>query len=241
MTSALHQRRLSIGRAAPVSLVARRQGVDLALRRFCERTDAPMLLVRHVFAAALRAALLGALDEEQAEAACAPPHRRRPILLGLQGGTKVVVPVAGLHVQLSTHETALLSPQAVTPFVRVDGGLRAGPDVGFGDPDHLIAAARVVGATSELGVDALRAVLRELARASCPRGAVTARFVGVGLGWQCFHLVEVVDFVRDPGAQLGIAQARALDPASEIGDLLGLSLPPQDWLTPLLLWMRGAG
>lgn len=241
MSSALPQRHLSIDRSPAHALGHRQRGVEVALRRFCERAGWSSLHVRHVFAAAIRAALLGALDDEQAEAASAAGSDRRAILLGLGPGPRVPVPVSGLRLLVSVSEQAALAPHAVTPFVRLGDGMRAAAEVGVGDPDHLVAAARIVGASQELGLDALRAILRELARLTCPRGTVTARFLGESLGWQSFHLVEVVGTVRDPAAQIAHEHAVGLDPDSQIGDLLGLSLPSQDWLTPLLLWMRGAG
>jgi hypothetical protein len=156
-------------------------------------------------------------------------------------GPRHAVTIGGLDVRVSLAEPSMLAPTSVTPFSRGPDGLVVGADAAFGTPDRLVAAARVLGLPPELGVDALRAVLRELCRPMSPTGVLTARYVDDGVGWQGFRLVEVVEQVEDPGTQIPLATARTLDRDCRPGDLLGLGVPVRDWLTPLLCWMAGGG
>lgn len=207
--------------------------VDAALARFLDVEGVSPLLLRHVLAASFRAALVSGFES------ALPP--RSELLLGLQPGPRRCVQVGGLRLLVSLADAPGLAPHAVTPFVRAATGLTPGPEVAFGDPDHLITAARVVGARAKLALDALRAVLCEIARPLAPGSVISAIYLDRATGWQTFRVVEVARHAPLAPEQLGLDRARAWDPDCEPGDLLGLSMPSVDWLTPVLCWMGGAG
>lgn len=207
--------------------------VDAALARFLNVEGVSPLLLRHVLAAAFRAALVSSSD-----LVLLP---RSELLLGLQPSPRRCVQVGGLRLHVSLADAPGLAPHAVTPFMRASAGLISCPEVAFGEPDHLVTAARVVGARSQLALDALRAVLCEIARPLAPRGVITPIYLDRATGWQTFRMVEVAEHTPFASEQLSLDRARALDPACQPGDLLGLSMPSVDWLTPVLCWMGGAG
>jgi hypothetical protein len=232
MSSPLRQRSASEAADPRLAGADARRAVDAALRRFTRRARVEPLLVRHVLAASIRAALLRAFPDETL--------LRAPVLLGLVPGPRAAVPIGGLDVRVAVGDGPGLVPREVTPFVRGVDGLVAGDAVAIGAPDHLVAAARVLGVPPEVGVDAVRAVVRELVRAQGHAGVAAARYVD-DAGWQVFHFAEVVVRVHDPATQIGLAEARAWDASCEPGDWLGVGASPGDWLTPLLLWMAGGG
>ncbi|MFK7928633.1 MAG: hypothetical protein AB8H79_10635 [Myxococcota bacterium] len=164
------------------------------------------------------------------------------LLLGLSGGPRTSVRACGYTVQLPVGESLGLSPNAVTVAHRRAGQTVAlQHDVRFGQPGTLRRAAEDLGLCPSLGADAVEVVLRELGALVRPRALLAAVYFADYRGWDVYRFLRVVSRVRDPEREVGVERARELEHGSALGDMVGVSLPAQDWLSPLLLWAAGAG
>jgi hypothetical protein len=169
------------------------------------------------------------------------PPRSGIVTLGLHRGERLRLRVGAVLLRTPLPESSELIPASVTLVHRDRGSLRMAHQIRFGAPAHLRAAARAVGTSSSLGVDAIEGVVRELGRCLEPHAPVAALYEDPVLGWEAYRFLEVRHRVHDPDRHVALDRARTLEPTCGPGDLIGLSLPVQDWLTPLLSWMRGAG
>lgn len=207
--------------------------VASALARYAADRGVEPLVLRGLFASAFRAAVLGGWRAD-----LELPH---DVLLGLQSGPRVVVPLRGLRLHLPVDPLFSVQPFAVSLYAPTQAGLIGLPERAFGHPDQLMAAARVLRLPSDLGVLAVRQVVVALARPLAPGAAIVVDYSDSGLGWEAYQMVRVVHRVCNPATQIDRVRATALDRRAQPGDMLGVGLPVQDWLTPALRWMCGGG
>ena len=163
------------------------------------------------------------------------------VMIGLGNGPRRKVVLGGLHLSVCLADPPLVSPFAVTVLHRHDGVVHLSHDVEFGNPAVLAAAAASRSLPQGSLIGAIEAVVRDLGRLEEPVAPIGAVHLADDAGWEVFRFVQVTDRVHDPRLHIGISAARALEPDSRKGDVLGVSLRKQDWLTPTLCWLGGAG
>lgn len=217
------------------------QRVERALARVTEDQDVEPYLLRRVLARALVGVIRDAFGERIAGLCPGRTLFCGEVLVGLQGGRRRVVFLDGQRVAVSLTDPPQLCPHSTTLLWRYEGMVHVAHDARFGLPTDLRMAAASLETDPELPVAAIEAVVCELGRALETLAPVAAFFVPEETGWDAFRFLEVRARALDPRTEIGLERARALEPDSQIGDLVGLNLPHQDWLTPLLCWIRGAG
>lgn len=208
--------------------------VDRALHGLARRAG----VAASDLARVLRLGLVGSL----ADPLGVEPGGDGHVLLGLYPGVRRVVRVCGLELRVPLSDALGLSPNNVTVVHRMGGRtVKVCHDVRFGRPEALRHAALRLGLPLELGVDAVEVALRELGRLSRPHAVVAAIYFADHRGWDLYRFLQVVPRVVDPERHLDLRRAREFEADSDYGDMVGVSLPTQDWLTPVLCWAGGAG
>jgi hypothetical protein len=163
------------------------------------------------------------------------------ILLGLGGGPRREVHLGGLHLSVSLADPPLVAPHAVSLLHRHQGTVHIVHDVELGAPAALAKASAELDLPDGCLIGALEAIVRDLGRLTEPVAPLGAVHLPDEAGWEVFRFVQVREEVHDARLHIAVNEAQVLEPESRPGDLLGVSLPSQDWLTPTLCWLGGAG
>ena len=236
MAMLLHRPQLQTGTGLPDRPEGVRQwAVERALQQAAVRGRVHPVQLRSVLVDALLEPLRRAFEP------CCSTHRTDTGTIRLGGGPerRRLVRLAGLRLLLPQGEA--LDPGNVTLIRRsLHGGVQVRTGVAFGQPSTLARAAVRRGLHGQVAVDAIDASVRALALLGLPLGSgVRARHTADG--WVPLRVVDVVRDVGTPVSQIGLPEARLLVAGTEVGEQVGVSLPTEDWLTPVLTWTLGAG
>lgn len=215
------------------SLEERRRSVEGALAAHARRSGLHPVELRQALATAFATPVRAAFDPDV--------ELDGEILLGLGNGARREVRLGRLRISVGLAEPTLLSPHAVTLLHRSGGIVHLAHDVAFGSPAALGAATQAHGLPDGTLIGALESIVRDLGRLVEPVAPLGAVHLPDEAGWEVFRFMQVCEVVQDPRLHIQLREAAVLEPDSRAGDLLGVSVPSQDWLTPTLCWLGGAG
>lgn len=162
------------------------------------------------------------------------------VRLGATHVGRTLLRLDGLRVWVPSLPGELDAANLVVVHRAAMGAVRVRVGLHLGRRDALEAAARHHGLCPELPVGLLAAVVASLGKLHAPAGAVVKAHLGRD-GWHAMRLVDVVREVRAPVRELGLLDARLLVDDARVGQQVGVSLPGDDWLTPLLFWAAQPG
>lgn len=147
------------------------------------------------------------------------------------GGLRLFVPDTG----------ALVDPSCVTLVHREPlGSVRVRAGVAFGVRGDLRRAAVRNGVTLDVAEHLLKSVVSAVGLLQAPAGGLVRAHLD-GSAWEAMRVVEVVPRVGSPVRQIGLGDARLLVGEVLVGERVGVALPRQDWLTPVLRWAGEPG
>ena len=204
--------------------------VARTLRRKGASTGLHPLLVQAILVDALLAPVHRAFD------GCADGTIR----LGAELGSRRLLRLGGLRVYVPD-EGALVDPSMVTLVHREPlGAVRVRAGVSFGERADLHRAARKHGVCPELAVGLVGAVVASVGLLQVPVGAMVRAHLD-GHSWEAMRVVEVVGGGGPSVRHIGLPDARLLVGEVFVGERVGVALPRQDWLTPVLRWAGEPG
>jgi len=162
------------------------------------------------------------------------------VRLGCGSGPRILLRMGG-HRLLVPAQPGALDPASVTLVHRAPvGSVRVATHMRFGERPALEAAARAQGLCPQVGVGLLGAVVAQLGLVQVPTGARVRGHLERGR-WEALRMVDVVPRVGSPVRQITLSDARHLVQDVRAGERVGVALPRQDWLTPLLHWVARPG